>query len=286
MKTVILFGGGDAGGLLITEHGVRPIPPFDPGVLLNLKAAGAMVNAVAAARDDTAARKFSKLATSLCNLAVQLVEEVVGPLDADRALIFQDEDGGFTCGSSGKPPIPLPWPPRRLPSVPDLLAAGAIEPDLVEILRRARERKIKLTAVFEKPAELAKRLGVTVSEKTVRDLHAMAPSQLSKVQDASDREIIGFFHKVAQDGRYLDTWVARPYEVARALKVSISDAALERLLSGGAAAAFSQHGLMMPVEIKVGIVWVVVCIAVGIAFGSKSRIIEDIVQDHSGIEKL
>ena len=29
---VILFGGGDGGGLIIGPHGVRPIPPFDPGL--------------------------------------------------------------------------------------------------------------------------------------------------------------------------------------------------------------------------------------------------------------
>jgi hypothetical protein len=286
MKTVILFGGGNDGGLVVTDSGARAIRPFEKAIRLNLRAASAMVNAVSAARDDSISKKLSKLAASVAGLAVQQVEDIVGPLDADRAVIFQEDDGGFTCGSTGKPPVPLPWPPREIPTVPDVLAAGVIEPDLVDLLRRARENQIKLTEVFEKPVNIAKRLGVTLSNKSATDLRAMAPSELRNVKDRTDREIIGFFHKVVEDGRYLETWFNRPYEVARTLKVTVSEAALERLLSGGAAAAFAQQSGQVPTEIKVGIVWVVVCIAVGIAFGNKSRAIDDIINDRSGIDKF
>jgi hypothetical protein len=43
MATVILFGGGDAGGIIISDKGVRGIPPFDPGVLLQLRGVSALV---------------------------------------------------------------------------------------------------------------------------------------------------------------------------------------------------------------------------------------------------
>lgn len=285
MKIVILFGGGDSGGLIITENGVRPIPPFDPAIRLNMKSAAAMVNAVTAAPGESTRRKMSKLATSLCNLAVEQVEEVVGPLDADRSLIFQDDDGGFTCGSTGKPPIPLPWPPGSIPSVQDLIAAGGIEPELVEFVLQAKDRKVKLIDVFEKPIDVAKKLGVKLSEKNAKDIHMLAPSRLAGIKDKNDREIIGFFHKVAEDGRYLDTWFTRPYEVSHALNVKLSEAALERLVTRGAAASVGRRGdVSMGPAIVVG-VGILLVIAACWGFCDRRRI-EENVRDRSGIAKI
>jgi hypothetical protein len=285
MKTVILFGGGDGGGLIITENGVRPIPPFDPAIRLSLKSASSMVNASTEARDERVRGKIAKLATSLCNLAVTQVEQVVGPLDANRSLIFQDDDGGFTCGSTGKPPIPLPWPPRPMPSLPDLIAAGLIETDLIDFVRQARDNQVELTNVFEKPEETAKKLGLTLSKKSVKDLQFLAPSKLAAVKDKTDREIIGFFHKVAKDGRFLDSWYSRPYEVSLALKFKLSDTALERLVAGGAAAAFVDRGGSVaagPVAL-VGIA-ILGIIAVTIAVTSKS--VDEMIRDRSDLVKF
>src|SRR4029078_2310639 len=41
---MILFGGGDGGGIVIDAKGIHRIPPYDPGVLLQLKAASALVS--------------------------------------------------------------------------------------------------------------------------------------------------------------------------------------------------------------------------------------------------
>src|ERR1017187_355903 len=117
VKTVILSDGGIAGGLMVTASGVRSILPFNPVVRLSLKSAAAMVNAVASAPSGNPRRKMARLATSLCNLAVEQVEEVVGPLGADRSLIYQDDDGGFSCGSTRQAPGPPILPPRAVPSV-------------------------------------------------------------------------------------------------------------------------------------------------------------------------
>lgn len=292
MKIVILFDGGESGALIVTENGVRPIPPFEPAIRKNLKSAAAMVNAVKAAPHESTRQKMAKLATSLCNLAVEQVEEVVGPLDADRSLIFQDDDGGFTCGASGKPPIPLPWPPRGMPSLPDLIAAGVIEADLLELVKRAHARKVPLKNVFEKPAELAKELGVTVSEKTVKDLNILAPSRLADIKDETDREIFEFFHKVVEDGRYLETFFIRPYEVSRTLKVELSEAALERLVTRGAPADFVKlRWLDMTSYIDSFIVCIVaaeaiVGVAIAIAAASPSATIDDFIRDRSGKGKI
>jgi hypothetical protein len=246
-----------------------------------------MVKAVAAASGDDLRAKIAKSATTLCNLAVEQVEEAVGPLEGNQSLIFQDDDGGFVCGSTGKPPIPIPWPPRTIPSVQDYLSAGVVERDLVTFVRTARAKKTSLTRLFEQPEKVAKELGLTLSEKSVKDLQSLAPKNRADIKDPVEREIVGFFQKVVADGRYLDVWFTRPYEVSKDLKYKLSDLAKERLIAGF---TFNPGG---PVEsgaeyaIAAGI-WVGVCIAVGTAthqYGDFTRPIESFVVDRSNIAK-
>jgi hypothetical protein len=287
MKTVILFGGGDGGGLIMTNTGVRPIPPFDPGVLRTLKSASEMVKSVSASNGDRARGKKAKLATSLCNLAVEQLEEVVGPLDSERSLVFQDDDGGFYCGSTGKPPTLLPWPPRSMPSVSDLLATGVIESDLIELVQQAHARKVTLTNVLETPAEVAKELGVSLSERTANDLHILAPSRLTAIENHIEREVVGLFHRVVEDGRYLETWYSHPYEVSEALDVKISDEALEWIVTGGAI----QEGPRKKVpDIVIALAVIVAIVVIGIviatAIPAHAQSVEEIVKDRSCKAKI
>jgi hypothetical protein len=280
MKSVILFGGGDGGGFIITENGVRPIPPFDPLVLRTLKSTAGLVTAASIARGDKASGKLAKAAANLANIAVEQVENVVGPLEGPYSLVFQDDDGGFTCGSTGKPPVPLPWPPNRIPSISDVLSAGVVESDLVAFVRAVRESKVPLTEAFERPAEVAKKLHLSLSSKSVKDLQVLAPSHLSAIKDPTEREIVSFFQKVAQDGRYLDTWFSRPYEVSQEVKAELSDEALNQLVSnsfGGESPGDS--------AIVAGVAWGVVCIIIG-GIVAKDRPIDAIVRDRSGLAKF
>lgn len=286
-RTVILFGGGDAGGLIITASGVRPIPPFSPDIMGTLKSAAAIVNAIETTSNKKTAGKMAKLAISLCNLAVEQMESVVGPLDPERSIVFQDEDGGFTCGSTGKPPIPLPWPPLTAPSVRDLIRTGVVEADLIELVGRAQEKKISLDDIFENPQEVAKKLGLKISDQSVRDLQFLAPSQLKKIEDPIDREIVSFFHKVIDDGRFIATWHTRPYEVARMLKVALSEAALARVASRGSALAFANIGGIGPIADFGGsaaIVIAAIVVVTIVCLASLSR--TQLIIDRSQIEKF
>lgn len=288
MKTVVIFEGGNSGSLLITDNGVRPIPPFEADIRLMLKSASAMVNSLSASSNPTIRGKKAKLALSLSNLAITEVENVVGALEGEQCLIYQDEDGGFTCGSTGKPPLPITWPPTVLPSLPSLISSGVIEKDLIELLQGAKAAKVPYTKVFEKPVDMAKKFGVSISDKTAKDLKILAPSNLSKIKEPTDREIIKFFHKVIDDGRFDDDWLKRPAEVAKELKVRLSEPALERIITGGAAAEFGLRGginAFADVGVCVAVVTagdVIIIAVVAIASGS----IEDIIRDRSGIEKI
>jgi hypothetical protein len=283
MQTVILIGGGDAGGIILTEHGVRTIPPFDPAILRSLKSAAHMVQALTEARTDGIRGKLAKQATTLCNLAVEQIEQVLGPLNADRSVIFQDDSGGFTCGSTGKPPIALPWPPKEMPSVQDLITAGTIQADLVELVQKAQASKVAITDVFEKPMDVAKKLGVSLSEKSAKDLNVLAPSKLADIKDETDKEIVRFLHAAIKDGRYLQTWFGRPYEVSQSLKFGLSDNALERLVTRGAAGPYGggPSGIV-PIVIIVEIIVEVIFVAIE-AFSIQSA--DLIVKDRSDLQK-
>jgi len=285
MRMVIVFDAGETGGLLVTDTGARPLQPFERSIRLSLKAAAAMVNAADLELSVTTRGKLAREATNLCNIAVEQVEDVVGQLDQERSLIFQSADGGFICGAGGKPPIALPWP-LRPPSVSEAIASGVIDGDAVELLRAARAKQVPLLEVFEDPEQAAERLGVSISTRAAAVLRPLAPSKLGDFSDTVDREIVGMLHRVLEDGRFLDNWHLRPYEVARTLNVQISDEALESLASGGAGASrveverISDGGL-----IAAGVIWAGVCIAIGIVLADAPERTEFIV-DRSGVEKL
>jgi hypothetical protein len=288
-QKIILFGGGDGGGLIITEHGIHPIPPFDPGILLNLRAANDMLRASLAVRQDKMRTKVSKSASSLCNLAIEQIEEVLGPLEGNPALIYQDDDGGFSCGSTGKPPIPFPWPVLSIPSVHTYVSAGIVEADLVAVVRAAHAKKIPLTRVFASPEEVAKDLGLTLSAKSAADLRGLAPDKLKAIKNPIEREVVGFFQKVVEDGRFVENWFSRPYEVSKSLEYKLSEAASELILTGSAGRVGG------PVSDDAGSyaiaagIWVGVCIAVGTAthqYGDYARPIETFVIDRSKRAKI
>jgi len=277
MKTIVLFGGGDAGGLLITEGGVRPIPPFDLTIRQNLKAVAAIVSSASAASDTPSGQKLGKLATNICNVAVGLVEEVLGPLDPERAIIFQDSDGGFTCGSVGKPPIPFPWPPLQMPSLQDFIASGAAEEDMVSVIQKARSEGISFTNVFEHPTAVAKKMGLKLSKKAAADLSMLAPSKINKIRDETDRNIVKFFHAVVDDGRYLDTWLTRPYEVSKEINFDLDEKTLERLVTRGGLSSLRGGAVSLGPMIVIIIVVIVV---------DRVKPPRDIVVDRSGRKKI
>lgn len=279
MAQVILFGGGDGGGLIIGPNGVRPIPPFDPSIRLQLRGLSALLAGITRVPEKPQ-REMGKLVNRVSNLVIEQVEAVVGRLEGDNSLIYQDEDGGFTCGSTGKPPIPIPWPPLQSPTVTDLIASGVLEHDLVDFVKEAGNKKISIADVLEKPAEVAGRLGRQLSERTIQDLQQLAPSRLEKINDPIEREVIQFFHKVANDGRFLSTWATRPTEAATALKVQLSDKAFERIVAGGSSTIFDPGLAMNPIAVAV-VVGVVIMLVT-----RDAEITRIPIKDRSGLAKF
>jgi hypothetical protein len=113
--TVILFGGGDGGGLRITDHGIERIPPFDPGILRQFKA----VNALIRVRSAELGHQVEKLATQMTDQLVANVQKTTGA--SGGAIVFMDVEDGFVCGTG---PHPLPFPHHLLAS---LLQGGKLQ---------------------------------------------------------------------------------------------------------------------------------------------------------------
>ncbi|MBF0163496.1 MAG: hypothetical protein HQM01_03140 [Magnetococcales bacterium] len=279
MSQIILFGGGDAGGLIIGPNGVRPIPPFDPAIRLQLRGISALL-AGARHMSDKPSKEMGTLINKMTNLVIEQVEAIVGQLGGSNAFVYQDEDGGFTCGSTGKPPLPFPWPPLKFPNVNDLIASGVLERDLLDIVAAATEKNIDILELLENPAEEAQKVGMRLSSRAATDLKRLAPSQLGRISDPVDKEILAFLHAVVKDGRFLSTWSTRPGEVADTLKIKISDQAFEKILAGGASTLFDPGTVMNPVALAVVVGIVIMLVPTEAGRGRFD------VRDFSGINKF
>ncbi len=106
-RIVILFGGGDAGGIIITPHGIKRIPPWNPLITATLKGLQHLMHADVSIDDREISNEISGVAARLNDRIVGWVDNEVG---SATSIVFLDGDDGFVCGSTGKPPIPIPRP--------------------------------------------------------------------------------------------------------------------------------------------------------------------------------
>lgn len=106
---LILFGGGDGGGIYVGADGkVHRIPPWTPDIQVQLKAVSALV-ALENAHETTLTREATALAERLSTKVIpQITKTVDTPQIGDAAVAFLDIDDGFVCGSTGKHPVPVP----------------------------------------------------------------------------------------------------------------------------------------------------------------------------------
>ncbi len=284
MKKIVVINGGRAGAILFSDSGTRSIPAFGEPLQRSLSAASSMVNAVALEQDESVKGKMAQLATGLCNLAVSQVEEIVGPLADKESLVFQDVEGGFTCGSTGRPPIPLPWPPPPRPCWEKLIQDDDVASGFKDAVLGATKKEIPLRELFENPASVAKEVGVPLTRKAADELFRLAPSQLQQIEDPVDQEVVRLFHRVLEDGRFIEHWNQKPYEVAKELRLDISDAALERLVSGGVDPVYFGNGSVAVGPVGIVAIAITGIIAVTVAVTARSP--EIMIRDRSGLIKF
>ena len=236
MAKLVLFDGGDGGGLIIKDDGVRPIPPFHPFVRAQIKAVLQLVGAIQDQRSGTSSYdELNALTNRLSNLAIQQVEAIIGTLDAEASLIVTNgEEDGFVCGTTGRMPVLLPAHPKELPALSSTLEHVVTDRSLLMLVEKAAEQGRVGDDLFERPAEIARELGVELSERGARGLQLLAPSRVRELEDPPAREIVTFFQRVLADGRYIDTWAIQPAAVSEALDVQLSDDAVERIIVVGA----------------------------------------------------
>jgi hypothetical protein len=228
MAKVILFGGGDGGGLILTEDGVKPIPPLEPSLRLQLRSVSRLLVAQSGISEKETRTQLAALVSRLTNLVVGQLEESVGDIDRSDGIIYQDEEGGFSCGSTGRPPIPFPWPPTTVPAVSDLIRHELADARTVEFLRLAVQRKADLRTLFRSPKKESARLGLDLPDDVARALRGFDVAQAERALDSADREVLEFLNAVVADGRFLTKVTAAPAGVAEELKFDLSADALER----------------------------------------------------------
>jgi hypothetical protein len=261
MGRVILFDGGKDGGLYMDSSSTRTIPRFPPPVLAHLRAVCDLLRATPKHPSQAeAANDMAFLITKISNIAVERVEAAIGPLDPVDSLVYLTGDGGFICGSGGAPPRPVTWPPTGNSSIQDLVAGSMLPRDLVAFLRRSTETDLQVTDILEDPVAAARSIDFPLSLAAANSLRKLAPSQLAAVTDPVDRELVGFFHKVIADGRYVDTWASQPVAVATSIGVSLSDAVVDRLLGSNVVAGAVPE--LANLSIQQGIVVGIIAIAI------------------------
>ena len=260
MAKLILFGGGDGGGFIIGPNGVKPIPPFDPALMLQFRSISMLLRAERQLANADIQPQLASAINTVTNLLVSQVEDTVGDIDEEAGIVFQDADGGFTCGSTGKPPIPFPWPPRNVPSMEKLLSDHLILDETVAFLEAASEKKADLMSLFENPRQEAERLGINISPQAVSQLKALNLGNAERIADPVDREVISFFHATVKDGRYLKEWAKDPARVAKKIGVSISQKAADRIATVSQLVS-GTHGEASIIWIVVGIVVIVAVVA-------------------------
>lgn len=274
---VILFGGGDGGGIRITSSGTEPIPPFDPALRLQLQALNALARAGQLMPEKECTRLLGGVTTKLMGAVLTQVEVLVGEIDGDNGLVYQDEDGGFTCGSTGKPPIPFPWPVDPRKTVEDVVSRGIIDAPTINFLEQAAKHKLDVFSVARDPRKAAEKIGVSLTPEVEQSLLTLGLDKV-KVEDRLDKEVIKFYKKVVHDGRFINEWIVNPAVVAKRLKVKVSRPALDRII------ATRDFGQMQPGGSVMSPYAVAVVIAIVIVVWSNEMDLP--VIDRSGIRKL
>ena len=109
MAYVVLFGGGDAGGVILTEHGIKPIPPWNPLGLGQLRALSALVAARAAVGPRRAGKTLDGVIDTLGRAVMEAANEDFGSL-GNGGILFADEAEGVYCGTGGPVHVPIRRP--------------------------------------------------------------------------------------------------------------------------------------------------------------------------------
>ncbi len=260
MGKIILFGGGDGGGLRIGPNGVEPIPPYNPAIRLQLRALHQLVQATNLVPKKVSSKLLTPIVSKLTSALLGQIEPITGEIDADNGLVYQDVDGGFTCGSTGKPPIPFPWPVGSLHIVDEVLARGILKPAALTFLEQAARHKLDVFAVTKNPEAAAKRMGIVLTSDIKESLSELALDR-SSVDDEYDRELLDLYRKVVTDGRFIEEWTLNPSLVAEKLKVKVSQPAIDRLIAirdRGAIGVDGPGTVMCPYAVAVVIAVVIV----------------------------
>lgn len=287
---ILIVDRSGSGPLMVEGNKSRALPFFDDGTMSLLASAAQAVTAMNSSL-ATDQKQIHKAAQPILKFTFERIQTIVGNLDDDEGLIYRDEDGGFICGSDGRPfPIlpPLPLPPLRRPELENM--ESAIDASALSVITEAQERKISLIDIFENPAKMASELGVELTNAGADALGTLAPTKIKEIQDPVQQEVVGYIHSVIEDGRFIDGMLLKPSEVSDRLGVRLSDAAMDRVIdSGRAAVQLDRSGMhasagSMVVAVGVGILLVVAVIWAGESSISVENPMG--IKDRSGLKKF
>lgn len=104
-EIVILLGGGDAGAIVITPHGIKRIGPWGPDVLVAARAIGALA----------ALGEKSRFAPQARELSAAMVEDLraLAGVSAEAGIGLLADVDDWYCGNGQRFPVPVPRPHQQ-----------------------------------------------------------------------------------------------------------------------------------------------------------------------------
>lgn len=290
MANYVLIGASGE-GMQIRGTGDRVAAIVPPAVLRNLQAIGSLLSAKDAVA-EVAANQLVKMATEI-NHSVRIGLEQSFEIDDNTVITFVNPEGGFVCGSTGQPPLPLPVSPSWLDSQKgralrgiggDLLKAYGLDEDAALFLREAIERKADVRNLFLEPERAAADAGVQLSPEVSRQLEFIRKGEGR--MSGPEAEVLEFVNRVVKDGRHIREWAVEPRETAKQLGVRVSDEAFQMIENGINVDMRNILGGRTPHNPEVASSVIGIVITIGIAMYSSYEVERPHVVDQSGLRKF
>jgi hypothetical protein len=152
---------------------------------------------------------------------------------------------------------------------------------MLDFVGTAANAGADVAKLFTDPAAEAKRLGLELPKHAEREIKALKIGDPELVEDPVDREIVAFFHRAVADGKHLDAWATRPFDVAKALGIDLSREAGDRIIG---ASGLRFGGRDPGVALSPGSAAVAVVVVIVIVIWTRERRVP--VIDRSGVEKF
>jgi hypothetical protein len=280
MVAIIIFYSDDRGPLMILPDRVRRLPNFPKSISQQLKSIYELLHSSIGSA-GASYTSITQIQQRLSNEVIGIIEDLIGPLDKAGGLIYEGDEYGFVCGADGRPAELLVNSEKVNPNTL-FKEIEDYDHSIFELIRNIPAEKGELVKLFDNPKSVAEKLNITLTDEAEKKLLSLGSKQLGAISEPRKRKFLQYYHSVIKDGKYLDTWLSKPVEVANALNIELDDDLHDDIIRTNDN-IFNDAAAINPITI-VGVA-ILGVITATVALSADVTKIPDI-RDFSGLEKL